>query len=229
MSKQSRVGAIIVAAGTSSRMGQLDKVFAPLAGRPLLTHAIDVFEACLAISDIVVVLSDKNRKRGQELLEEYSWKKVLCVCEGGPRRQDSVRNGINRLRVCDWLVIHDGARPCITADLIERGLKVAQETGAAIAAVPTKDTIKQVDSDLIITSTPDRRTLWLAQTPQIFRSDIIERAYIRASGDATDDAMLVERLGYPVKVYHGSYENVKVTTPEDLIVAEAILAKRRGG
>jgi len=124
---------------------------------------------------------------------------------------------------CGWVIIHDGARPMLTQDLIERGLKAAEETGAAAAAVPVTDTIKLVGDDQIVIGTPPRSNLWAVQTPQVFRSAIIKKAYQQAQEDVTDDATLVEQIGGKVKLYLGSYENLKITTPRDLALAELLL------
>jgi 2-C-methyl-D-erythritol 4-phosphate cytidylyltransferase len=153
--------------------------------------------------------------------------KIKAVCLGGERRQDSVAQGLRQLGDCAWVVIHDGARPCLSADLIERGLDEAARTGAAIAAVPVKETLKIVDAERVILETPKRGNMWLAQTPQVFRFDIMIRAHQRVKDEVTDDAAMAEALGHEVRVYMGSYENVKVTTPEDLALAEIILRKRR--
>lgn len=221
-----RVGAVIVAAGSSQRMGGVDKIFAPLAGKPLLTHVVDVFQSCTSIDQVVIVLNENSLQQGQKLVRKQSWTKVIEVCPGGPRRQDSVAEGLKRLNQCEWVVIHDGARPCLTSELIERGLREALKSGAAVAAVPVTDTIKVVGAERIIETTPNRDSLWTIQTPQVFRFDIIERAYHQAKVEAWDDAALVEALGYRVKVYMGSYSNIKVTTPQDLALAEVILTNR---
>lgn len=221
-----KVGAIVVAAGTSRRMGGVDKIFADLAGRPLLARTIDVFQACPSIDRVVIVLSRDKLDEGRRLAKEYQLSKVSDVCAGGARRQDSVREGLERLAGCQWVVVHDGARPCLNVDLIERGLEEARTTGAAIAAMPVTDTIKIVSPDSFVAETPFRQSLWAAQTPQVFRFDIIDEAYRKAEGDATDDATLVENLGYKVKIYPGSDANIKVTTPDDLLLAEAILRSR---
>ena len=130
--------------------------------------------------------------------------------------------GLKRVKDCDWVVIHDGARPFLTIDLIRDGLEAATETGVAVAAVPVKDTIKLADDDRIVEETLPRQQLWTVQTPQVFRFDIITRAYSHPAGEVTDDASLAEQLGYKVKLYLGSYYNIKVTTPEDLSLAEVI-------
>ncbi len=217
----SKVGAIIVAAGSSLRMGKANKIFAPLGGKPLLAWSVDTCQECSLIWQIVIALNDKDLRLGQKLKEERSWSKVT-LCPGGARRQDSVREGLQKLKDCHWVVIHDGARPFLTLDLIENGVKTARETGAAVAAVPVKDTIKLVNSNGLISKTLQRDKLWAAQTPQIFTFDIIAKAYKELTTEVTDDAAAVERLGYEVKLYLGDYNNIKVTTPEDLALAEII-------
>lgn len=224
-----RVGAIIVAAGKSSRMGGEDKVFAVIAGKALLAHTIDVFDSCSSVDEVVIVLSEDNIHRAEALVRRHQWPKVSALCVGGLRRQDSVREGLRNLCDCDWVVVHDGARPCVGPELIERGLEEARESGAAIAALPVTDTVKVVSPDCFVEETLPRQRLWAAQTPQVFRSDVISEAHQRAEGYATDDAALVERLGHRVKVYRGSDVNIKVTTPDDLVIAEAFLkGKQRG-
>lgn len=224
-----KVGAIVVAAGASKRMGGVNKIYANLAGKPLIAHTVDVFQACSSIDQVVIVLSEDKVEEGRQLVKELGWSKVVKVCPGGARRQDSVRNGLERLSDCQWVVIHDGARPCLSPNLIERGLEEARQSGAAIAAMPVADTIKVVASDSFVEDTPLRQRLWAVQTPQVFRFDIINEAYRKAEGDVTDDATLVENLGYKVKVYPGSEANIKVTTPEDLLLAEAILRSSERG
>ena len=217
------VGAVIVAAGDSRRMGGVDKVFAPLDGRPLIFWAAETCHKCSLIHRMVIVVSEGNLGQMRDLVMEWGWSKTIEVCMGGQRRQDSVAEGLERLADCDWIVIHDGARPFLNEKLLEGGLEAARETGAAIAAVPVTDTIKIVGSDWSIQETPARQQLWAAQTPQVFRTDIITAAYSQAEGEATDDACLVEQMGHRVKLYMGSYDNLKITTPEDLVLAEAIL------
>ena len=216
------MGAVIAAAGSSQRMDGADKVFALLGGEPILVRVVDVFQRCNPIDQIVVVLSKQNLERGKQLVIEQGWSKVIDVCAGGRRRQDSVAAGLGRLSNCDWVVIHDGARPLVTVDLINRGLEAAKETGAAVAAVPVTDTIKLAGDDRIVHQTLPRQNLWAVQTPQVFGIKIITEAYSRANGDVTDDASLVEQLGYRVKIYMGSYDNIKITTPDDLALAEVL-------
>ena len=225
MDNQPKVGAVIVAAGKSQRMGGVDKMLALLGDKPVLARVIDVFQGCASIDQIVVVLSQENLEPGQQLVAKGEWSKVSDVCPGGERRQDSVVAGLNRLSQCDRVVIHDGARPLVTVDLIEQGLEAAQETGAAVAAVPVTDTIKLAGDDLIVQGTPPRGNLWAVQTPQVFRFDIIAEAYRQVKSEVTDDATLVEQLGYRVKLYMSSYDNIKVTTPDDLALAGVLWRK----
>jgi 2-C-methyl-D-erythritol 4-phosphate cytidylyltransferase len=173
------------------------------------------------VQQIVLVLSDKDLARGQKLKEERGWSKVI-LCPGGARRQDSVGEGLRHMKGCDWVVIHDGARPFLTPDLIEDGLKIVEEIGAAVAAVPVKDTIKLATDGRLIGATLQRDRLWAAQTPQIFNFDMITRAYDNLAAEVTDDATTVERLGYKVQLYMGDYRNIKVTTAEDLALARII-------
>jgi 2-C-methyl-D-erythritol 4-phosphate cytidylyltransferase len=226
MKVNEKVVGVITAAGLSQRMGGVDKMFALLGGKPVLARVIDVFQTCNAIDQIVVVLNEQNLKRGKELVAEQGWTKVTDVCPGGERRQDSVVAGLNRIDSCTWVVIQDGARPLVTQNLIKSGLEAAAETGAAIAAVPVTDTIKVAGDDLIVQGTPPRHNLWSVQTPQVFRFDIITEAYRQLKYEVTDDARAVELLGYRVKLYMGSYDNIKITTPDDLALAEILWRKK---
>ena len=227
MQNNFKAGAIIVAAGESRRMQGLDKILAPLGGKPTLAWSLAAFQECPRIDKIVIVNSPQNLEPVRCLAVDNHWSKVVEVCLGGKRRQDSVAAGLKVLGECEWVVIHDGARPFVTQDLIINGLEAARETGAAVAAVPVVDTIKLAGNDRIVVETPPRANLWAAQTPQVFRMAIIEEAYRRLREDVTDDASLVERLGYKVKLYMGSYNNIKITDPHDLALAEA-LAKEHG-
>lgn len=222
-----KTAAIIVAAGASRRMG-FDKLRADLLGMPVLARTVASFETCPEVHAIVLVVSDANLAWARRLVADFAWRKVTGVCQGGERRQDSVLRGIEQVRDCRWAMIHDGARPLVDRDVIVRGIAEARATGAAIAAVPVKDTIKLVDDQRFIVSTPDRAALWAAQTPQVFRLDLIVEAYRRLTTDVTDDAQVLEEAGMPVKVYIGAYDNIKITTPEDLDIATVILRKRAG-
>lgn len=216
------VGAVIVAAGSSERMGGRDKMSVLLRGKPLLAWSVDVCQGCTLVQQIVIVLRERNMKLGERLVEERAWTKA-SVCLGGPRRQDSVKEGIRRLRDCGWAVIHDGARPFLTPELIWNGVEAARETGAAAAAVPVKDTIKLADDTGLVTATLERGRLWAIQTPQVFAFDVITQAYQELATEVSDDAAAVERREGKVKLYMGSYRNIKVTTPEDLMLAEVIV------
>ena len=219
-------GAVIAAAGSSSRMGGMDKIFALLAGRAVLAHSVAAFEAHPRVGAAVVVLHPDSVERGRALVREMGWGKVAAVVAGGGRRQDSVAAGLDALPpACRWVLIHDGARPCVTGDVIDRGIDAAEQFGAAVAATPVKDTIKVVDPNGVVVETPDRAALWAVQTPQVFRLDLLRAAYAANDDDVTDDAGLVEKLGHAVKVFRGSYDNIKVTTPEDLDVAAALLRR----
>ena len=222
----SRVGAIIVAAGSSQRMGGVNKIFAPVAGKPLIAHTLAAFQLCDAVEQVVLVVNAEGMEAAKNLIMARAYTKVVQVCCGGARRQDSVRIGLQHLRGCDWVVVHDGARPCVEVPLIERGIQEARETGAAIAAMPIIDTVKAIGVNQIIRETIPRTHLWAAQTPQVFLYDLLQEAYQQDDAEATDEASLLERQGYAVKVYMGSYDNIKVTTPWDLVVAETILKGR---
>ena len=217
------VSAVIVAAGRSTRMGGVDKTFAPLLGKPLIAHTLSRFESSPVVSEIVLVLAGESVERGRQLVADGGYLKVSNVVAGGQRRQDSVRNGLLALTACDYAMVHDGARPVIDESMLERAAAAAAEHGAAVAGVPVKDTIKRVGPGLVIADTPDRSLLWQAQTPQVFRYGLLLDAHRRCDGDYTDDAAMVEAIGHTVRMFEGSYENIKVTTAGDLLVAEAFL------
>jgi len=229
-----RTVAIVPAAGSGNRMGrELSKQYLSLGGMPLLVHTLNVFEKCPLVDALLVVVppSDVEAVR-TEMLPRWNLKKLAGVIPGGKERQDSVRAGIEALdRETGLVVIHDAVRPFITVGLIENCIRAAAEEGAATVGVPVKDTVKEVAADGRVMRTCDRNLLWLTQTPQAFRRDIIENAYRAAVRDGyrgTDDTSLVERLGIAVRMIRGDYGNIKITTPEDLVIAEALLAKRPG-
>ena len=207
-------------------MGALDKIMAPLLERPLISHSLQALNDSPHVTFIVLVMSPQKVDVGRRLVAENGWEKVSDVCAGGERRQDSVRLALEHTERAEWVMVHDGARPCVDAGLIVRGLTEARETGAGAAAVPVTDTVKRAGADMIVRETVDRRHLWAVQTPQVFRAGLLRRAHRQVSEDVTDDASMVERMGLPVKLFMGSYENVKVTTVEDVPVAEAILRSR---
>jgi 2-C-methyl-D-erythritol 4-phosphate cytidylyltransferase len=221
MNEGSKLGVVVVAAGTSQRMAGINKLFASLKGKPLLTWSVDTCQRYGLVQQIVLVLNDKDLARGQKLKKERGWSKVT-LCSGGARRQDSVREGLKQIRDCDLIMVHDGARPFLTLDLIDDGLKAVWETEAAVAAVPVKDTIKLATDEKLVEETLQRESLWATQTPQIFSFDVLTRAYTNLAAEVTDDAAAVERLGYKVQLYMGDYKNIKVTTTEDLALARII-------
>ena len=221
-----RVGVIIVAAGKSQRMDHGDKIFAPLMGRPLISYSVDAFHRAPEVQSIVLVLSADNIEAGRLLVANSGWERVREVCVGGQRRQDSVRCGLDRLTDQDWVLVHDGARPLVDPELVSIGLSRAMHGGAAIAAVPVIDTIKSADAELRVTETLDRDRLWATQTPQIFRRQLLEEAHARVTEDVTDDAAMVERIGGEVRIFTGSYHNIKITTAADLSIAAGILRGR---
>lgn len=225
---QDRTAAIIVAAGSSRRMQGRDKLWTPLAGRITLARTLDVFEASPLIEHIILVVNAERLADGEALCKKEGWHKIATLVAGGTRRQDSVRIGLDALLSIapdsQWVMIHDAARPLVTSAILEAGLLAAQQHQAAIAAVPVKDTIKQVQQGQV-RSTLDRSQLWAVQTPQVFSFPLIYQAHHSPAtkGEVTDDASLLEQLGHPVAVFPGSYRNIKITTQEDLLVAEALL------
>ncbi len=223
------MGAVIVAAGSSSRMQGVDKLHVEVAGAPILAHTLRAFERCGAIDEVVVVVAAGGGDRAKRLIDDAGARSVAAVVEGGARRQDSVAAGLARLSsAAAYVVVHDGARPMVTPEMIERGLQAARRYGAAIAAVPVTDTLKEVTDDGRVDRTIDRSRLWAVQTPQIFRRDLLERAHREVTEDVTDDATMVERLGEAVHVFVGAQENLKLTTLPDLAIFEALLAVRAG-
>ena len=217
-------GAVIVAAGSASRMGGIDKVMAPLQGEPMIVRTVRTFQNCDAISEIVIVTREdlimpiSNLCKGME--------KVRAVVVGGKSRQESVGLGLNALsEKVKLAAVHDGARPLISWQVIDRAVRAANTYGAAAPAVPVKDTIKVVEGRMV-KHTPDRATLFAVQTPQIFDFDLLRGALIKAEQDGaqvTDDCSAVELMGMKVKIVEGDERNIKVTTPMDLKIAEMLL------
>lgn len=220
------VGAVIVAAGSGTRMAGADKLFTEVGSRPLLALAVAAFQTCAAINHIVVVLSEPNLERGHDLVTRFAFAKVAAVIPGGERRQDSVRLGLEALGACDYVVVHDGARPLVTPQLIERGIEAVRETGAAVPAIALADTVKEAGPDSIVFRTLDRSRLWGAQTPQVFGYELLVRAHREITADATDDAAMVEALRENVRLFEGDRRNLKVTTQEDIELVLALLATK---
>lgn len=221
--------AIIVAAGLGRRVGEATpKQFLPLDGQPLLAHTLIPFESVQEVSEIILLIPAKweNHCRNA-VVEKYGFKKVSKLISGGPERQDSVYIGLREVAGnTDVIVVHDGVRPLVTKALIQESIRGAATYGAAVVAIPLADTLKKVTSGGLVRRTLKRDTLWLAQTPQSFQKKIILEAYEAAFNDrfyGTDDAALVERAGFPVKIVPGSPLNFKVTTLEDLHLAEFLL------
>ncbi len=215
------VAAIIVAAGSSSRMGT-DKIWADLDGTPVLAHSIEVLGMTPGVTRVIVVApADRHAA-----IETLSCRVPLIAVEGGARRQDSVANGLAAAPDAAWYLVHDGARPLVTSALAARVLAAAQESGAAVPVTPVVDTVKRVDGQGRIVETVERSALRAAQTPQAFRGRLLRTAHESAVADATDDAAMVEALGVAVATVEGARENLKITTPEDLEVARVLLRLR---
>ena len=233
--------AIVLAGGKGTRMNsEIPKQFIVVGGKPLISYSLDVFEKSPFIDAIIIVTSQDYTGYMKALVKENGYKKIAGIALGGKERYDSVHSGLELIQTLmssdeewlsgeDYIFIHDGARPCVTAQIIYNCMQDVMEYKACVAAVPVKDTIKVADKAGMSVNTPDRSTLWQIQTPQVFEAGLIKEAYERlyndtTAGNITDDAMVVETmLGESVKLYEGSYENIKITTPEDLKVAEAIV------
>ena len=209
--------------------GSTPKQFLTLGGVPLLVHSLRTLDSIDSITKIVVVIPDTDREYCQEeVVTRYNIRKVTQIISGGRRRQDSVRNGVYALQDDpELVVVHDGVRPFVSRNIVELAIQSAFETGAALVAIPMKDTVKRVNEKGVVEATLNREELWLAQTPQVFRYSWLMEAHRIAEAnnlDVTDDAGLVEQLGYPVNIVQGSSHNIKITRPEDLTLGESILA-----
>ena len=224
------VSAIIVAAGGSTRMGISDsKQFIPLLGKPAISYTLSAFQKCALISAIVVVSRARDINRIFELAQSEGFDKVSAVVEGGSCRAESVKNGILAADAqAEYFAIHDGARPLITTDEITAVVEAAFETGAATVGTAVTDTIKIADENSYIVNTPDRASLRAVQTPQVFEKELYTFAINDAESldSVTDDCSLIEKMGGEVLIVEGSRENIKLTTPIDVLIAESILSKR---
>jgi len=220
--------AVVVAAGRGERFGAAGKVMAPLLGRPLLAYVLETIEATDLVHSVVIVAGEHTDDDIERLLNDRRGTKPYRVVLGGARRQDSVAAGVQSIEDnADVVVIHDGARPLATAALFDATIRVSYRIGAAIAAVPVADTLKRVGDDYRIIETVPREGVWIAQTPQAFRRDLLLAALatpIATEQTFTDEAALFEALGYAVEVVPGSARNIKVTRPDDLAIAEALLS-----
>jgi 2-C-methyl-D-erythritol 4-phosphate cytidylyltransferase len=224
-----KVTAVIAAAGSGKRINT-KKQFLEINGTPLLAITASVFDDCQSIDEIIVVVPKEDLTLASDILKNI--KKLKMIVPGGESRQDSVFNGIRAVTAeseDDLIVVHDAARPMVTKEIISRAIMEAKVSGAAVVGVPSKDTLKTVSKENVIEETLDRNTIWMIQTPQAFKAKIIKEAYERAQKvnyKATDDSKLVERLSISVKMVMGSYDNIKITTKEDIAIAEAILSGR---
>ena len=224
--------AIVLAAGQGKRMhSKIQKQFLEIQGHPVLYYSLKCFQESPLIHDIIIVTGeDMISYCKREIVERYQLTKVSAVIAGGKERYDSVYKGLLACEECKYVFIHDGARPFITEEILEWGLFGVQETGACVVGMPSKDTVKVADEADFVSETPDRKRVWTVQTPQIFSYDLIKKAHesIRKKDMTaiTDDAMVVEQeSGVHVRLVEGSYQNIKITTPEDLDVAEVFLKK----
>ncbi len=226
--------AIIPAAGKGIRMGtEIQKQFLQLADKEVIIHTLEKFENCEVIDEIIVVTGEEMIPYMESLIQTYQLKKVVKIIKGGKERQDSVYQGLKNVNEkSDIIVIHDGVRPFILESDMIKTIEGAKESGACILGVPSKDTMKVCSKNQEVVHTPSRDTLWAVQTPQTFRKDILLRGFNKAYRDdfvGTDESTLVERLGIRVKVATGSYDNIKITTKEDLFLAEALLKRKQEG
>lgn len=222
---------IIPAAGQGKRMGAgKNKLLLTLEGVPILIHTLRVFEADVECNGIILAISPSDEQQFKSLLKEYGIHKVSSLVNGGKERQDSVYNGLRAVHSMDGIVlVHDAARPFIKIETIHKLVEAANKEGGAIVAVPVKDTIKKA-MDSMVAETVERSSLWAVQTPQAFRASVLLEAHNKAMREhfiGTDESSLVERIPHPVSIIEGDYDNIKLTTPEDLYFAEAILRKRK--
>lgn len=224
------VSVIFPAAGQGKRMGAgINKVFMDLAGVPILVRTLLKFSGCPEVDELIVAVAEEEVAFTEKMLRRIPGLKPWKVVMGGSERQYSIWNAIlvsSSYRDDDIILVHDAARPLVSMETIEKTIAVAREKGGAIAAVPAKNTIKLCNAEKIVVETPDRKFLWEVQTPQGFRRDILIKANEQAMAEdflGTDDASLVERAGYPVHIVESDYRNIKVTTPEDLLVGRAFL------
>lgn len=228
-----KVTALIPCAGQGKRMGgSVSKPFLEIYQHPLLKYTLDKFQKNSLVDQIVLISQTYEIEYYQKyIVDKYGFSKVKAIVAGGRERQESVQCGISVLdKDTEWVIIHDGVRPLIASGTLTKAIKMAFEKGCVVVGVPAKDTIKKVNLESIIEETPPRHTLWHVQTPQIFRRNIIERAYIEAARrgwQGTDDSYLVEMMGEKVYMLRGDYTNIKVTTPEDLLYVREFLRMDR--
>ena len=224
--------AIVLAAGQGKRMhSKVQKQFLEIQGYPVLYYSLRCFQESPLIQDIILVTGEESISYcKEEIVQKYGFTKVSAVIPGGKERYDSVYAGLCECKDCEYVLIHDGARPFVTEEILKRGLQKVKETGACVIGMPSKDTVKLSDEEGYVKETPNRKCVWTIQTPQIFSYSLIREAHdsIRQKdmSKITDDAMVVEQeTGAKVALAEGSYQNIKITTPEDLDVAEVFLKK----
>ena len=233
MEKKKYCTAVVLAAGSGKRMGtKVHKQYLLMGGKPVLYYSLRAFQESKRIDEIILVCGageeDYCRK---DIVEKYGISKVRKIIPGGAERYDSVWNGLKETKE-GYVYIHDGARPFVDEEIIERAYECVSEHHACVAGMPSKDTVKIADSGNIVTATPDRSSVWIVQTPQVFDTELIRKAYAmlmeKEVVSVTDDAMAAEQmLGVPVRLFYGSYENIKITTPEDLEIAEVFLKRKK--
>ncbi|MCS7192265.1 MAG: 2-C-methyl-D-erythritol 4-phosphate cytidylyltransferase [Armatimonadetes bacterium] len=220
---------IVPAAGKGIRIGSnLPKALIPIAGKPMIFWTVAAFERTPVVDAVVLVAPENFTEEFERLRKESKWEKVIAIVSGGADRQQSVWNGLQAIpKETDWVIVHDAARPLVKPSLIVATWDAAQEIGtAAIAALPCSSTVKRTFDGILVAETLDREQIWLAQTPQVFEADLLREAHEQAIRDGcsvTDDAMLVERLGVPIRLVFGDPENIKITYPIDLAIAEALI------
>jgi 2-C-methyl-D-erythritol 4-phosphate cytidylyltransferase len=224
------VSAIIVAAGSSQRMG-FDKLLSLIGDKPVVAYAIDRFEQCDAIDDVILVVRWDRRAEFQRIVDEFKFTKVNCVVDGGSERYLSVWNGISQLsEACETVAIHDAARPLVSSELISRVVTLAKECGAVSLAAPIVETIKRADSEQNVTESVERTGLWAMQTPQASRFDWLLDAYKRivdSGRSVTDEVSALQEAGYPVRLLRNADWNIKITFPRDLDLAEKMINLRQ--
>ena len=228
------VSAVVVAAGRGERMGaEVSKQLLPLCGVPIIARALSAFEGCVTVDEVVVVTRPEDLVLVADIVREYGFSKVVRIVHGGGTRQLSVKLGFEAVNEkAAFIAVHDGARPLVTPECIDRVVLRAFEKKAVTAAVRLKDTVKLADENGVVVSTPERSKLWIVQTPQVFEKDLYRAAFERAEAEGrsfTDDCQLIEHLGKSVQLVEGEYTNIKITTADDLPIAETILRARGDG
>ena len=230
--QKKRCTAIVLAAGQGKRMGtKVQKQYLEIDGKPVLYYSLHAFEQSKIIDEIILVVGENQSEYCKdEIVSKYGISKVNKIVEGGAERYHSVWNGLQEVDDDGYVFIHDGARPFVDEEILKRAYKDVQNCKACVIGMPVKDTIKLADSDGFVNETPERSLLWMIQTPQVFENGLVKKAYAllmeQENIQVTDDAMVVEQmLGHKVKLTEGSYENIKITTPEDLDIAEIFVKK----